>query len=94
MPQASDADRAQMQKWFGSEGDEWSGIDYHGPQTFLESHGWKLTRDWQWTPPVPSHSVSCYELACILFLVHEWDYGFTVKECYGPTVCLCGQLGE
>ena len=84
MPQASEQDRDQMEKWFGD------AVDSRGPAAFLESHGWKLTEGWEWKPPTPYHSVSCYELACIRFLIDEWDYGFTVKECYGSTVCLCG----
>jgi hypothetical protein len=84
MPQASDEDRAQMQQWFGD------GIDDHGPHAYLESHGWTLLRGWLWQPPVPYHSVSCYELACVMFLINEWDYG-GFKDAFGSTVCLCGQ---
>lgn len=83
MPQASDEQRETMRRWFGDP------ISDTGPIAFLVSHGYISTRGFKWLPPVPSHSVSCYELECIVFLVCEWDYGFLIGG--GPTVCLCGQ---
>ncbi len=68
MPQASDEDRALMAKWFGDE------IGCEAPSEFLQSRGYKLNRDWTWTKPTPSHSVSAEEKACIFFLIDEWDY--------------------
>jgi len=81
MPQASDENRELMNKWFNSI------EDYH-PVKFLKSHGFILTNKWQWIPPVPYHSISCYELSCILFLIDEWDFGGLIND-YGITVCLC-----
>lgn len=71
MPQASDELREKMDQRFGD-------IDDSGPCEFLHSQGYKLGRDWCWTPP---ESVLSYkdmtddEYDCLLFLVHEWDYG-------------------
>lgn len=84
MPQASDEDRAQMKKWFGDE------VSDQGPMAFLASHGFKLGRDWQWTLPVPHHTVSCFEWECIKFLVYEWDFRGIRYDHPGDTVCICG----
>lgn len=69
MPQASNEQRALMEKWFGDP------VDDGGPYRFLQSHGFT---EWAGTfkPPVPSHNVSCDEWECIAFLCDEWDYGF------------------
>lgn len=85
MPQASDELRGIMQEWFGS-------LDLYDPQVFLQSHGFDLTARWTWNLPVPHHSISCYELACVLFLVEEWDYGGIENDVSGATVCLCGEI--
>lgn len=68
MPTASDFDRARMRKWFGS-------IDEYGPETFLKSRGYILTKGWCWVKPVPSHHISDEEYHCLEFLMDEWDYG-------------------
>ena len=68
VPQASDEDREQMRRWFGE-------IDEQGPIRFLESRGYVLRKDWRWEKPVPSHTLSVEELACIHFLADEWDFG-------------------
>lgn len=68
MPTASDDLRRKMRKWFGN-------IDIFGPQQFLFSHGFTLTKDWFWKPPVPHHTISKEEFQCMIFLQQEWDYG-------------------
>lgn len=82
MPTAPDYLHDQMMEWFGN------AIGDADPIRFLESHGWTLTNKWQWKPPVPSHTMSCYEEACIDFLITEWDFGDTF-EWVGERRCLC-----
>jgi hypothetical protein len=69
MPQATDEQRALMNKWFGNP------IDDGPPYRFLMARGYQ-----EWAgmliKPTPAHSVSEYEWACIEFLCFEWDYGF------------------
>lgn len=73
MPQASEELR-QMMVDFGF-GDP---VDENAVTAFLESAGYKLDRGWCW---IPKQCVSTYsdmttkEYACLLYLVHEWDYG-------------------
>lgn len=72
MPSASDELREAMNKRFGDP------IDESGPMQFLEDAGYKLTKDWLWEP---KPGVACLkdmtrdEFDCLLFLVHEWDFG-------------------
>ncbi len=68
MPQASDAQRAVMEKWFGS-------IDDAGPTDFLLARGWSQHAG-VWSKPTPNHNPSAYEIECLLFLRDEWDYDF------------------
>lgn len=68
MPTASDDLRDKMMKWFGS-------IDLGGPEQFMLSRGYTLTKDWFWIPPVPYHTISKEEFECMIFLQQEWDYG-------------------
>lgn len=77
MPSA-DADLQQrMFDRFGSHTDE------EGPIKFLEDAGYKLTRQYLWEPKT---GVTCLkdmtrdEFDCMLFLVHEWDYGGLVGD--------------
>ena len=84
MPSASDEDRALMTKWFGS-------IDTHGPEAFLKSHGYVLTKDWCWVKPTPSHEISAIEDACLWFLLEEWDYGGLISE---EQATACTQLSD
>lgn len=88
MPQATDEQRATMHKWFGDE------ISDEGPIRFLRSHGYTLLEGFIWQKPTPSHSVSCYEAECVLFLINEWDWGGVVGG-LGEVQCLCGmRLGK
>lgn len=88
MPQASEETRAQMLKWFGD------GVSDDGAMEFLRARGWVLTPSWEWCPPVPAHSMSCYEHFCIRFLVEEWDFGDVTRSWRGELVCLCGNLPQ
>jgi len=69
MPQASEEERDEMRKRFGS-------IDSYGPEKFLRARGWTLHPDWTWSKP----GVTDYgqmprdEFECMKFLIHEWDY--------------------
>lgn len=87
MPQASDEQRALMEKWFGD------AISEEGPMRFLESHGFVLQKDWTWQLPTSSHSISCYEGECLTFLINEWDFGGTV-ESPDRYICLCEKRDE
>jgi hypothetical protein len=69
MPQASEALRDLMEKWFGDR------VDIAGPVAFLCSHGYLLREDWCWIKPTPSHTMSRDERSCIIFLQDEWDFG-------------------
>lgn len=70
MPQASDEDRENMRRRFGS-------IDLTGPQDFLLAHGYSIRHGWI-TLPSPLHRVTEAEGECIDFLCDEWDYCFPV----------------
>lgn len=65
MPQASEELR---EKW---------GIDEQKASKFLESHGFKLTKDCQWQAP-PEHTITEEEWSAIEFLIDEWDFGSLV----------------
>ncbi len=71
MPQANYELRSEMARRFGSE------TDSAGPMKYLKGAGYSLTRDWEWFHP---HVKSVGEMTrdefdCLLFLVHEWDFG-------------------
>lgn len=70
MPQASDQQRALMEKWFGDP------VDDSGPMRFLFAHGF-TEKAGMWKSPTSSHTISEYEWECLLFLCDEWDYGFS-----------------
>jgi hypothetical protein len=74
MPQATNELRALMGRWFGDE------IDDRGPTEFLLSHGFEETKAGLWRPPVPYHNVSREELACLRFLVEEWDHDYAMAS--------------
>jgi hypothetical protein len=70
MPQASDELRAEMERRFGDP------ISDAGPTKYLEDRGYTLNRDWTWSKPGENlNSIPREDFECILFLVHEWDYG-------------------
>lgn len=69
MPQASDDLRDLMGKWFGSR------VSDEGPVAFLCSRGYVTTPGFCWKKPTPAHTVHPIEEYCILFLIHEWDFG-------------------
>lgn len=73
MPSSTDERRALMELWFGDP------ISDAGPMDFLESRGYTLTKDWEWIPPVPSHTINHSEYNCFMFLIEEWDFGGIVK---------------
>lgn len=75
MPQASDELRTVMERRFGS-------IDTHGPTKFLKDAGYTLTRQWEWFKPgvTELRQMTQDEYECLLFLVHEWDYGGLAKS--------------
>ena len=71
MPQASDELRKTIDNYFHT------GIDDHVPHAYLESKGWTIDSNWNFL-----HSgykdlgeIPIQEWDCILFLIHEWDYG-------------------
>lgn len=72
MPSASDEMRERMRVRFGDS------IDDGGPTKYLIDAGYKLQKDWRWTPKT---GVTSYEdmtedeYECLLFLVREWDFG-------------------
>lgn len=82
MPQASDEMRDLMGKWFGDR------ISDSGPMRYLESKGYKLDKKWEWECPTSSHRPNCYDVMCVMFLIHEWDFGGFVGG--GDTLCVCG----
>ena len=83
MPQASDELRSRMEERFGDS------ISDAGPTKFLEDAGYKLTSSWLWEPKKGVESLKDMtqeEYECILFLVHEWDYGgLSTGLVKGPT---------
>lgn len=70
MPQALDAQRDLMEKWFGCP------VADDGPYLFLRARGYTDDAG-HLSPPTKSHSISDYEWECIAFLCDEWDYSFT-----------------
>lgn len=61
MSQASDELRA---RWH----DDWKACG------FLSKRGYKLTEDWGWKKPSPSHQPTEEEQSAVLYLIMEWDY--------------------
>jgi hypothetical protein len=58
---------------------EWRHYDEDGgdrmAMRFLEDAGYRLRRDWQWTPPKPDHLPTDREVSAVYYLVDEWDFG-------------------
>ena len=69
----------------------WFGSDL-GPIEFLLSHGFTIDPlDHGWLAPVPYHTISCYEAACILFLQKRFKIGaMSGRAETVPVRCLCG----
>lgn len=79
MPQASDELRALMKERFGSETDD------AGPSKYLTDAGYVLLPGFVWQPKegvVTLKDMTRPEFDCLLFLVHEWDYG-TLADAQG-----------
>ncbi|HLT41216.1 MAG TPA: hypothetical protein VKZ95_00810 [Sphingobacteriaceae bacterium] len=76
MPQASDELRQLMKDRFGDE------IDEQGPIKYLENSGYSLTKGFLWEHPTNKtyKSMTREEFDCLLFLVHEWDFGGLVGD--------------
>ena len=76
MPQASDEQRALMERWFGDP------IDDVRPIQFLWSRGYDFqeNKPWHWRKPTRFHTVSPEEQACVDFLVDEWDHTYDFRE--------------
>lgn len=76
MPSASAELRELMNKRFGDP------VDDSGPIEYLQEVGYKFDRDGMIQP---KPGVTCLkdmtedEFVCLLFLVHEWDYGTPMK---------------
>ena len=49
--------------------------DQEEPMRFLQRQGYKLTREWAWQRPSPSHVVTVEEADAIRFLTERWDFG-------------------
>lgn len=79
MPQASESLRGLMCRWFGDT------VSDAGPAKFLMSRGYMFGHDYIWVPPVAYHTPSREEMACLVFLVDEWDYGYHVVRDYPET---------
>lgn len=70
MPQASDDLRDRMGVRFGDR------IELSGPQKYLTDRGWTLHDDWTWSKPgLTLETMPRDEFECVMFLVHEWDFG-------------------
>lgn len=76
MPQASDELRAAIDARFGD------GLSDEGPIQFLKDAGYTLSRQWEWSKPgvTDLKQMTRDEFECLLFLVHEWDFGSLAKE--------------
>ena len=75
MPQASEELRDMMRERFGT-------IDSHGPEKYLKDRGYLLSKNWLWKHPLkPTYDdMTREEFECLLFLIHEWDYGGLVPR--------------
>jgi hypothetical protein len=70
MPQASDEDRDQAEKYFGDP------VSDEGPMKFLHEQGFVLGRDWAYRKPGARwQDLSEKEKFSISFLCDEWDFG-------------------
>lgn len=72
MPQASDELRALMNNRFGDP------VSDEGPSKYLTDAGYKISRGGMIEPKDGVNTLkemTRNEFDCLLFLVHEWDYG-------------------
>jgi hypothetical protein len=71
MPQASDRLRSKMEQMFGDP------VDDEGPAKFLTDAGYTLTKEWTWRKEGVEElwEMKPEELACLQFLIDEWDFG-------------------
>jgi len=71
MPQASDDLRNKMNTRFGDP------VGTYGPIKYLKDAGYALSRQWEWSKPGVHNlqQMTRDEFDCLLFLVHEWDFG-------------------
>ena len=71
MPQADPELRQRMIDRFGS-------IMDTGPTEYLEAAGYEMTWGYTWLPKsgvLKLADMTREEFECLLFLVHEWDFG-------------------
>ena len=71
MPQATDEQRAA---WGGEQG-----VGEDKACNYLETAGFKLTRQWNWLIP-KGHMITEQEAYAAQFLVDEWDWGWFVTK--------------
>ena len=77
MPQASGELRKRMKERFGHS------VSEAGPTEFLKDAGYELQRGFVWKPKPGVASVEEMardEFECLMFLVHEWDYGGLIES--------------
>jgi hypothetical protein len=81
VPQASDELREEMNRRFGDP------ISEQGPIDFLRSAGYTLHFDWTWSKPGVNdlRDMTRDEFDCLLFLIHEWDFGSLRTKPSDPT---------
>ena len=71
MPSATQELSDKMTEYFGD------GVSEFGPINYLQSQGYKLTRQWTWEHDTIDEYDQMEQKAydCLLFLVEEWDFG-------------------
>ncbi len=72
MPQASQELTDRMIERFGEDR-----YLEEGPIQFLKDAGYTLSRSWEWKKEGINslNDMTRDEFECLMFLVHEWDYG-------------------
>ena len=76
MPSADEDLKQRMVSRFGDHSEV-------GPINFLEGKGYKLTKAWFWEPKPGVTSLGQMprdEFECLLYLMHEWDFGGLVPK--------------
>jgi len=76
LPQASERLRAKMRDMFESLYGHY-GLDELSPISYLKDRGYQLTTEWTWHKEGIEElwEMQPDELACLCFLVEEFDYG-------------------